>query len=547
MASLAAGNKNLDKAFHFYELGNTYLMRFQRLSILEDLDKAIRHYEQAVNLILNDHPNNPSLITALGSALFHRYQASADISYLEGAIKHYSQVVSFVPEDHTRTPFLLRSLGDLLASRFTKLGELPDLDKAIEYHTRAVSLIPGGHPDRPRLLADLGRLYRLRYERLGALSDLDTALALQNRAVLLTPDDNSGTLMQPSPITNTPITRSADFVTAPGLDGSLEHLNSTPNATSAHEFVPTHASLIGITSTMALEEIILRLGDSGCANITDQLDQTSYSKYPVSTGGFGDVYTGRLRDGRLVAIKTMRLRVNNSQESQKSLKHAAHELYTWSRCRHRHVQPLLGLVEFQGQIGMISVWEANGSLRVYLEVHPEADRCQMSTQIAEGLSYLHESGVIHGDLKGPNILISSDGMPLLADFGNSTLQEYTLKFTDTSTENQTTTRWAAPELIKGGTYSAPADVYALGMTILETITCTVPYADLKAEFAVAYAIIEKKHPERPQSYIPYNSEQGATLWLLLERCWAYEPADRPGAGQVKEMMQEITQGGLRPR
>ncbi|KAG8680567.1 hypothetical protein FRC08_016196, partial [Ceratobasidium sp. 394] len=138
----------------------------------------------------------------------------------------------------------------------------------------------------------------------------------------------------------------------------------------------------------------------------------------------------------------MRLRIDNSEENRKSLKHAAHELYAWSRCRHAHVQRLLGLAEFQGQIGMVSVWEANGSLRVYLREHPNADRCQMSAQIADGLSYLHRSGVIHGDLKGPNVLVSSDGAPLLTDFGNATLQEYTLQFTDTTTKNQITTRWA---------------------------------------------------------------------------------------------------------
>ncbi|KAG9089189.1 hypothetical protein FRC07_012385, partial [Ceratobasidium sp. 392] len=74
---------------------------------------------------------------------------------------------------------------------------------------------------------------------------------------------------------------------------------------------------------------------------------------------------------------------------------------------------------------------------------------------------------IHGDLKGSNILVSGSGIPLLADFGNATLHEYTLNFTGTTTKSAISSRWAAPELFKGTTtHNAPTDVYALGMTIL---------------------------------------------------------------------------------
>ncbi|KAG8694133.1 hypothetical protein FRC08_008692 [Ceratobasidium sp. 394] len=105
----------------------------------------------------------------------------------------------------------------------------------------------------------------------------------------------------------------------------------------------------------------------------------------------------------------------------------------------------------------------------------------------------------------------------------------------------------APELVKGRSYSAPADVYALGMTMLEAITGDVSYAELKLDFAVLYAVAEKKYPKRPQVHIPDDSEHGDILWVLLQRCWTYEPEERPSAAEVKEMMSWITQEGLRPR
>ncbi|KAG8737525.1 hypothetical protein FRC12_017109 [Ceratobasidium sp. 428] len=221
------------------------------------------------------------------------------------------------------------------------------------------------------------------------------------------------------------------------------------------------------------EEIVLRLDLRGCLNMTDQLDLTTCSEHPIFSGGFGDIYQAKLNDGAQVAIKTIRLYIGSTEQNQKLLKllkviqHAAHEMYAWSKCKHSNVQPLIGLVMFGGRIGMIAHWESNGDLPQYLKRHADTDRCvvcshiEQSTQIAEGLAYLHPSGVIHGDLKGANILISQDGIAQLADFGNAKLQEYTLQFTKTSTRDALSSRWAAPELFEGKSCSYAADVYAL--------------------------------------------------------------------------------------
>ncbi|KAG8793491.1 hypothetical protein FRC12_002534 [Ceratobasidium sp. 428] len=219
-----------------------------------------------------------------------------------------------------------------------------------------------------------------------------------------------------------------------------------------------------ITSATTLEEIVSILSLRGCADMTYRLDLATCSEIPISSGGFGDIFRARLSDGTQVAIKTIRLR--SGSQDQKILKHAAREIYAWSKCKHPNVQPLLGLAMFRGLIGMIARWESNGNLSHYLEQRADVDRCALSTQIAEGLSYLHASGVVHGDLKGGNVLISQDGVAQLADFGNAKLQEYSLKFTDTSTKEALSSRWAAPELFEGNRCSYATDVYALGMVRL---------------------------------------------------------------------------------
>ncbi|KAG8721447.1 hypothetical protein FRC09_007871 [Ceratobasidium sp. 395] len=230
----------------------------------------------------------------------------------------------------------------------------------------------------------------------------------------------------------------------------------------------------------------------------------------------------------------MRQQVGTSDSVCKSLKHAARELYVWSKCRHPYVLPLIGLVAFRGLIGMVSQWVERGNLRSYLEENPNHDRFRMSADISAGLAYLHECGIVHGDLKGLNILIDNAGNPMLTDFGNAVLQDCTLNFTATTRKTQLSSRWAAPELLddREGAYSRPADVYALGMTILEAFTGQVPYPDKSEHRVMILVMIQKVPPERPETHIPPGDKRGDALWSLLLRCWANEPGERPNASEV---------------
>ncbi|KAG9088920.1 hypothetical protein FRC06_001778 [Ceratobasidium sp. 370] len=182
----------------------------------------------------------------------------------------------------------------------------------------------------------------------------------------------------------------------------------------------------------------MHLTEHGCANLTRDLDSpSSSSTLPIAQGGFGLVYSEKLRDGRQVAIKALRISFNDNDEADKLPKvtrstpficenlipcqRAARELYTWSRCRHPNILPLLGLAEFQNQIRMVSLWMDNGSLPSYLDKHPDLSRYDMSVHVCNGLEYLHRTGVvsvalvvdildltvrqIHGDLKGVCLII----------------------------------------------------------------------------------------------------------------------------------------------
>ncbi|QRV90158.1 Tyrosine kinase specific for activated [Ceratobasidium sp. AG-Ba] len=278
----------------------------------------------------------------------------------------------------------------------------------------------------------------------------------------------------------------------------------------------------------------------GCKNLTSKLNSLSITSRPIASGGFGDVYQGELLDGTRVAIKTLRLPASYDPEESvgKLLKRAARELYVWSKCQHINVLPLLGLVEFNSQLRMVSLWIDNGNLPSYIARHSDLDRHALSIQVCEGLVYLHNIGIVHGDLKGSNVLVSDEGIPMINDFGNA-VHHGTLMIADTTQKNWNTPQWTAPEVMDerqtGNTREA--DVYSLGMTILETITGKTPYHEKKSIHAIYLAkAVTKEVSAQPEEYIPSSTQYGRSLWSLLNHCWAYEPNHRPNAsGVVMEM------------
>ncbi|KAG8736038.1 hypothetical protein FRC10_009870, partial [Ceratobasidium sp. 414] len=219
-----------------------------------------------------------------------------------------------------------------------------------------------------------------------------------------------------------------------------------------------------------LDEIVMHLTKHGCEDLTHHFDPPPSGNQPTTHGGYSFVYNEKLRDGRRVAIKVLRVSFNADDEVGKLPKvtqitphicenlipyqRAARELYTWSKCGHPNVLPLLGLAKFQNQIRMVSLWMENGSLPSYLDKHPDISRCSMN-----------------------NVLVSSEGVPVITDFGNAVLQQGTLQFTETVKTIGFTPRWTAPEILDDKEkQSKEADVWALGMTILVLVLRCTPLA-----------------------------------------------------------------------
>ncbi|KAB5593188.1 hypothetical protein CTheo_3351 [Ceratobasidium theobromae] len=307
------------------------------------------------------------------------------------------------------------------------------------------------------------------------------------------------------------------------------------------------SSIPVITGAMSVDEILSHLAGHNCSDVTGDIDPSQCSQLAISTGGFGDVYRGRLFDGTRVALKCLRVLIGFNNEGQKQLKRAAHELYVWSRCKHPNVLGLIGVAKYRDQIAMVSPWMDNGHLAWFLSQQPQVDRYEICVQITDGIAYLHSQGIVYGDMKGANILVSQDNTVKLTDFGSATMKEYTLQFTTTQTMSSMSLRWTAPEIVMGETgHTSEGDIYALGMaslcvdTMLEVITGLPPYAEARVEQAVMWKIMSKTLPQRPEELIPsLNDNQADLLWALLTSCWKHDPPARPTAAEAQSQLRAI--------
>ncbi|KAG8948625.1 hypothetical protein FRC04_009389 [Tulasnella sp. 424] len=210
-------------------------------------------------------------------------------------------------------------------------------------------------------------------------------------------------------------------------------------------------------------------GDSRELNSTNASDIGpliyGISLNPVSTSGkFGDVFEGRHKEVGRVALK--RPRLDDSDNREDIIRRFLREPDTWGRLEHTHVLKFMGTINRGGWLYLVSPSMENGNLIRYIKEHPSVNRIRLLRETADGINYLHTMDIIHGDIEGPNILISNEGGVLLCDFGLSKMKG---SATSTCMRGAGSTFWMGPELLQEepGPKAFESDVYAFGMTIAE--------------------------------------------------------------------------------
>ncbi|KAG6333274.1 hypothetical protein ID866_5816 [Astraeus odoratus] len=208
-------------------------------------------------------------------------------------------------------------------------------------------------------------------------------------------------------------------------------------------------------------------------NLNDKVERDDVFR-PLH-GGSAIVYRGTLRPQmQRVAIKTIRLSPSGDKAA---IQHIVEEIQLWSKLKHENVVPLFGVTtRFDYAASIVVKWMPNGSAFDYVQ-NRDVDPRPLLFGVIRGLHYLHShvsAPILHGDLRGKSVMVSEEGHALLADYGLSSLIESSFDMT-AAAPIRPTVRWMAPEQIhNNGKVTAPADVWAFGMTALvrlESISC----------------------------------------------------------------------------
>uniref|UniRef100_A0A453DSH5 non-specific serine/threonine protein kinase n=1 Tax=Aegilops tauschii subsp. strangulata TaxID=200361 RepID=A0A453DSH5_AEGTS len=190
----------------------------------------------------------------------------------------------------------------------------------------------------------------------------------------------------------------------------------------------------------------------------------------LGDGGFGTVYKGKLKDGRVVAVK--RLYKNNYRRVEQFL----NEVDILSRLLHQNLVILYGCTSRMSR-DLLLVYEfiANGTVADHLHGSRSAERgltwplrLNIAIETAEALAYLHAVEIIHRDVKTTNILLDNSFHVKVADFGLSRL--FPLEVTHVSTVPQGTPGYVDPVYHQCYKLTDKSDVYSFGVVLVELIS-----------------------------------------------------------------------------
>ena len=189
--------------------------------------------------------------------------------------------------------------------------------------------------------------------------------------------------------------------------------------------------------------------------------------------------------------------------------------------RHPNILRVYDWGEDDGAPYLVMELLAGGSLRALLDrgqVLSPAQAAAVGADAARALDYAHRRGLVHRDIKPANLIFDEEGRLTVADFGLArALAEAT--WTEPAGAVVGTARYAAPEQVRGQSLDSRADVYALGLVLVEATTGTVPFA---ADTTLATLM---GRVDRPMQ-VPADL---GPLGPVLESAGAIDPADRPDA------------------
>uniref|UniRef100_A0A8C2EI54 receptor protein-tyrosine kinase n=1 Tax=Cyprinus carpio TaxID=7962 RepID=A0A8C2EI54_CYPCA len=255
----------------------------------------------------------------------------------------------------------------------------------------------------------------------------------------------------------------------------------------------------------------------------------------IGIGEFGEVCSGRLKlPGKreiCVAIKTLKAGFTEQQRLD-----FLSEASVIGQFDHPNIIHLEGVVTKCKPVMIITEYMENGSLDMFLRKNDGRftviQLVGILRGISSGMKYLSDMSYVHRDLAARNILVNSNLVCKVSDFGMSRVLEDEPEGAYTTRGGKIPIRWTAPEAITYRKFTSASDVWSYGIVMWEVMSYGErPYWDMSNQDVIK--AIEEGYRLPPPMECPLALHQ-----LMLE-CWMRERADRPKFSQIVNMLDKL--------
>ncbi|KAI0088665.1 kinase-like domain-containing protein [Irpex rosettiformis] len=288
------------------------------------------------------------------------------------------------------------------------------------------------------------------------------------------------------------------------------------------------------------------------------LSVTMYGGPHIDGGSFGTIHCGQMYQEnkvKVVAMKAMTVYPRTGDTVQR-LRQMYLEVLSCQSLSCSNVVKILGIYQARDEVYIVMDYFPRGNTINYRTqvlgfqnyrngrlldlVH------KWIVELSIGLSYLHEEGIVHGDIRGVNLLVDDRESLLIADFGLSVFANGESKqYLSKRTGNM---EWMAPEILDRGEGMSlrptkMSDSYSFSHVCIELYTGKPPYQhiaeDIRRTDLRNVVVRNGKRPPLPTLYgLNSSRTMDPNLYRLLQRCWVDNPAERLGMDVVKRQLQE---------
>src|SRR5919197_469193 len=240
----------------------------------------------------------------------------------------------------------------------------------------------------------------------------------------------------------------------------------------------------------------------------------------VGTGGMSSVFKARDRLlERRVALKVLHQHYTDDDEYVERFRREARVV---AQLSHPNIVTVIDRGEDEGRQFIVFELVEGKTLKELLEEEgrlPVPQALEIALQVARGLAFAHEHGLVHRDVKPQNVILNGDGRAKVTDFGIA--RSLDVQGVTQSGAVLGTSNYIAPEQASGRPVDQTTDVYSLGVVLYELLTGEVPFP---GESFVAVAM--QHVSERPPSVLDVRPDVAVRVAHAVDRALEKDPAER---------------------